>query len=1157
MLPEIRTMSPLQVPRPSQIDPASFHETFTPTKPSPSTNLSRLQSTTSPTTSATPSITSVAALLPPHSLRKSISVDSFINNRRSPDPLEPGNSSAVQQHEYSRDTLNGGRRREVNETFGKESLDTNTRLSQPTVAKSFASRIFGRTRGHSLSGPSVVTYDDPYLDDSEHERVSDLVQLPSLSSQRSQTSLPFLSNGSSKGKNRLRPADGLLLPPRSSVSSTLPSSPSLNAASLINSTVLPAQAPPLHTPHSRKPIPNPLVLPSSHHSRISTEPREAFSIGIVGTFGCGKTTMIRKGLKVWGVSEESISTISTPKGRIRYGIRTINASRENDITASIIEVDSDNLSYDTSEGAWPNDLPHIDGVLVLYDASDPASFVHVPELIAAYHSLELPVIVVACKCDLEIRVLPHSASERTEPYGIGLIEVTAVSESGRRKMRYTFQWLIRSIEQAKRGDIPTGPEYPNPASPDILSAPWSEGYSNGESRSSLTRSRIDTPTGGSPSTVTKKLSLSQIDSSLIQPSSTPTPRPAGAISPTRVKSVGDLLTEVERSKQEGMDLDFRQGNQDRRSSSLTRNATLNGEKRSESLTFSAITATTNSISDPSTAMESGGAPHDRSISNESQVDSRNSGQKEPPSMPWGTQEELLDKLFFLAVSGDDPTFIKHFLLTYRKFATPRTVLLGMQKRVRQLNKDHFDLLLGNYAQMRYIIIRTYLLAHTLNQLHRICDLLEEWISTYPTDFATPGTHGAIVALVKQISSNPCTLHYGSDILPFLDELPRLKDLDSSWALPCEDPTASDESDTLLEDEMTSLPKNTSQETFDSSAVHSSGKDTSSVQSRSKSSIRERKASLPLSTKSLTSPTGNDSHRLSSSRAPLTLSRNSLKDLIRLSSTLSTYDPEEIAQQITKMQSDLFLAIEPRQWLRYAMSETRSQKDPISAVSSLILAHDKVKAREKQVERFVDLAQRLRYMNNYVGLRAVMTGINNATYPNDQIMSLFRDSKIRLYQQYLGWEILLNSQHNHRAYRMALRNTDGPTIPDMEVHTFDMVRANDSNPNYKSDDPTKIHWGKFTLMARMILMLQGLQDKIRLSRQFDFPERKWIREMVLNEVMDIETIRSRIFVPAEDAEPIFPFIQGPDSPSTSRNDMAGFTKKLFYNISGKSPTNPLK
>lgn len=102
------------------------------------------------------------------------------------------------------------------------------------------------------------------------------------------------------------------------------------------------------------------------------------------------------------------------------------------------------------------------------------------------------------------------------------------------------------------------------------------------------------------------------------------------------------------------------------------------------------------------------------------------------------------------------------------------------------------------------------------------------------------------------------------------------------------------------------------------------------------------------------------------------------------------------------------------------------------MSSLILAHDRVKLRERQVERFIELAGKLRTLNNYVGLRAVKTGINNATYPNDEIMTLLRDNKLKQYQQFLGWEILLNSFHNHRAYRMAIKHTSGPGIPDMFV-----------------------------------------------------------------------------------------------------------------------------
>jgi hypothetical protein len=59
------------------------------------------------------------------------------------------------------------------------------------------------------------------------------------------------------------------------------------------------------------------------------------------------------------------------------------------------------------------------------------------------------------------------------------------------------------------------------------------------------------------------------------------------------------------------------------------------------------------------------------------------------------------------ILSKDPTFIKYFFLTYRRFATPRSILLGMQKRVRQLNKEHSDLLLGSYAQMRYVVVTAF------------------------------------------------------------------------------------------------------------------------------------------------------------------------------------------------------------------------------------------------------------------------------------------------------------------------------------------------------------------------------------------------------------------------------------------------------------------
>lgn len=245
----------------------------------------------------------------------------------------------------------------------------------------------------------------------------------------------------------------------------------------------------------------------------------------------------------------------------------------------------------------------------------------------AYHSLQLPVIVVACKCDLEIRILPDTASDRAKPYGIGLVEVSVATDTGRLKMRYCFKWLLRSIEQAKRGEVPTGPDYPNPASPDVLSAPWSEGHYGGESRTSFTRSLMGTPTNGSPSTAVKSLSSAHVEPSPTISNSTSTPRPPGATSPTRVKSVGDLMTEVEKNRQEEREV-TRQDSQDGRPSSLHRSSTLNGEKRSGSLNRSAVVAKSKGTSDQVIPVEKTKESSDQSGSNEYKADGRNNGKKE-------------------------------------------------------------------------------------------------------------------------------------------------------------------------------------------------------------------------------------------------------------------------------------------------------------------------------------------------------------------------------------------------------------------------------------------------------------------------------------------------------------------------------------------------
>jgi hypothetical protein len=98
------------------------------------------------------------------------------------------------------------------------------------------------------------------------------------------------------------------------------------------------------------------------------------------------------------------------------------------------------------------------------------------------------------------------------------------------------------------------------------------------------------------------------------------------------------------------------------------------------------------------------------------------------------------------------------------------------------------------------------------------------------------------------------------------------------------------------------------------------------------------------------------------------------------------------------------------------------------VVSVILCHDKAQRRARQMEKMVDIAARLRTLNNYSALRAFVAGINSATYPGDETMELFKSRSPEQAKNLQSWEVLLQQLRAHRAYRLALRNSKGSCIP---------------------------------------------------------------------------------------------------------------------------------
>lgn len=98
------------------------------------------------------------------------------------------------------------------------------------------------------------------------------------------------------------------------------------------------------------------------------------------------------------------------------------------------------------------------------------------------------------------------------------------------------------------------------------------------------------------------------------------------------------------------------------------------------------------------------------------------------------------------------------------------------------------------------------------------------------------------------------------------------------------------------------------------------------------------------------------------------------------------------------------------------------------VVSLILCHDRPKTRARHIEKFVEVAHKLRTMNNYSALRAVVAGINRSTFEGDPSWEMFRTKCPDAAKHFQSWEMLLQQIRAHRAYRLALRNSKGGCIP---------------------------------------------------------------------------------------------------------------------------------
>lgn len=353
-----------------------------------------------------------------------------------------------------------------------------------------------------------------------------------------------------------------------------------------------------------------------------------------------------------------------------------------------------------------------------------------------------------------------------------------------------------------------------------------------------------------------------------------------------------------------------------------------------------------------------------------------------------SMQELMNQLFTAIVSLEsefasasetdeaDDGFIQSFLSTFRRFCQPKDLMAEFVERFTEVE---------TYAVSRDV---------RLWALMKITSSLVLWTTRYPGDLADAETQAIFRDLLAIMLQYSFLAHLTVELVKVEQGLNDVVDIDRSWAcgsgshhtpptpttIPPTTPADPDASTTIelvvdkehMFDEPEEMNGNLS-------VSHSLEKPTS-TRSMSSSNLSvdavgrpsEHSSSLSDSNSDFNRPIGSDPH---SQRWASAIN------------TIISMDAHVFAVELTKIQWQMFMNIRPRDILRHDIGKERD--DPVGLsieffnhlsrwVSTMILAHPKPKMRAKVYEAFVRIARRLRKLNNYDSLCAVIAGLRETS-----------------------------------------------------------------------------------------------------------------------------------------------------------------------------------
>ncbi|KAJ5121907.1 hypothetical protein N7526_008844 [Penicillium atrosanguineum] len=777
------------------------------------------------------------------------------------------------------------------------------------------------------------------------------------------------------------------------------------------------------------------------------------TIAVVGEDDAGKTSFIKCALDM----KSPPSSTSTRKKMSLDGAVYI---------VRLLEIDLKQVAIDQDKRiSWPcvgrdDSVPTVDGVLLLYDSTQPNKLSEVTAMLDALDVSPLPFLLVACKCDL--RPEDSELSVFHEQY-----EIYRTSPEAPRSQQMCIALVLRSVISNRVLLFYASPS-PRTTTKSFQPIPAHDRHhvrANSESPS-LTGAAGGSTTSGQDRSVYgnvgHRLSTDQSPSNLAQQHASSSSRNARSNSqPVRPQTPpsGARLNARRPSVQGESNSPIQEQPRQQRLHNTWRN--------------SGGSDAFNSFLNMDEEIEEGPPMSPGAV-----VRPKPSSESSYSAETGMSFDELVDRLVALPMSKQDSKFSAIFLCLYRKFSAPSTLLNALISRFDKNESGNFDQL-----------------ARMADQL-RLLNVIASWASDYPGDFAYPKTRKRINDFVNTLEKSHFYMFAAKEIGSYLDS--NAEDDDVGWAFQDGDVDDASLTETFFDNSGRSSPAPFLTGTYDDHDEEEEdpiySKSALDLSDGPHDSTSRLSGTLSISSNadrpsSITNQSFTILSLEAAQREAQRLDLSGRTSLSKIQWRFFMETPEEdFARELTRIDWITYNSFRPRDLVRH-VSISGVDKDKIRSlqnvnrmikqfnhlaffVASMILLRDKPKHRARCMEKFMGIAVKLRRQNNYNGLGAVIAAINGT--PVHRLTQTRELIPVQTQKEFMRLVILMSTQRSHFAYRLAWENSFSERIPFLPLHRRDLVSAEEGNKTFVGENKSRINWKKFEVMGEVVLGIQRSQ-----------------------------------------------------------------------------------